>query len=335
MRQDRKNTYFFGLHLVSSDDYRYVLNAHGDVVALVNASVNVVRRYEYDAFGVELNPDETDTNPYRYCAEYFDIESGTIYLRARYYNPAYGRFTQPDPHWNVGNRIYGDPDNTKADEEQAVKVYLPDILAIRQSGNLYVYCMENPVAYFDSTGHLGTLATIAIGAGVGALVSAGFKIFENVVNGEKWTTGLGSALLSGAVSGAISFIPIPGASNFVQASVMGAAGNLVGQMIAGEINSGEDVVIAVGLGVSAGLLGEAIAESFTIRFKAHFAKLTRAEQKGMLSKIGKITNRELKEIRKALKNDLPVEKLDELISKYGYDKIVSAFVSSTTATVEN
>ena len=114
------NTYFFGLHLVSSDDYRYVLNAHGDVVALVNSSGNVVRRYEYDAFGVELNPDETDTNPYRYCAEYFDIESGTIYLRARYYSPNHGRFTQLDP--------------------------------ARDGLNWYAYCANNPIIYIDPFG---------------------------------------------------------------------------------------------------------------------------------------------------------------------------------------
>ena len=112
--------YFFGLHLVSSDDYRYVLNAHGDVVALVNASGAVTKRYEYDAFGVELNPDEADTNPYRYCAEYFDIESGTIYLRARYYSPNHGRFTQLDP--------------------------------ARDGLNWYAYCANNPILFVDPTG---------------------------------------------------------------------------------------------------------------------------------------------------------------------------------------
>ena len=114
--------YFFGLHLVSSDDYKYVLNAHGDVVALVNASGTITKRYEYDAFGVELNPDETDTNPYRYCAEYFDIESGTIYLRARYYSPNHGRFTQLDP--------------------------------ARDGLNWYAYCANNPIMFVDPWGLL-------------------------------------------------------------------------------------------------------------------------------------------------------------------------------------
>lgn len=38
------------------------------------------------------NPDPNDSNVFRYCGEYFDKETGTYYLRARYYDPAIGRF---------------------------------------------------------------------------------------------------------------------------------------------------------------------------------------------------------------------------------------------------
>ena len=72
------NSYTYGLRLISSDDNIYVLNAHGDVVALLDASGNVAKRYDYDAFGNELNIDENDSNPYRYAGEYFDKETGTM-----------------------------------------------------------------------------------------------------------------------------------------------------------------------------------------------------------------------------------------------------------------
>ena len=115
------NTYFFGLHLVSSDDYRYVLNAHGDVVALVSKTGSTISKYyEYDAFGNEINPDSSDTNPYRYCGEYYDFESGTIYLRARYYSPMHGRFTQVD--------------------------------SARDGLNWYAYCGNNPIMCIDPLG---------------------------------------------------------------------------------------------------------------------------------------------------------------------------------------
>ncbi len=119
------NSYTYGHRLISSDDAKYVLNAHGDVVALLNDSGVLTKRYDYDAFGNELNVDSTDTNPFRYCAEYFDTETGTIYLRARYYSPVTGRFTQIDP--------------------------------IRDGLNWYAYCYNNPILYIDPSGKAGSL----------------------------------------------------------------------------------------------------------------------------------------------------------------------------------
>ncbi|MBP3360212.1 MAG: RHS repeat-associated core domain-containing protein, partial [Clostridia bacterium] len=100
--------------------------------------------------GIEKNPDPTDTNPFRYCGEYYDAETQNIYLRNRYYNPANGRFMTEDPHWNVGNMIYG---NKKYVEDE---VKIPDVNAILQSSNLYVYCRNNPVKYVDPSGETGT-----------------------------------------------------------------------------------------------------------------------------------------------------------------------------------
>ena len=51
----------------------------------------------------------------------------------------------------------------------------------------------------------------------------------------------------------------------------------------------------------------------------------------MLEKIGEISNRDLREIRQAVSKGLTVEKLEQLVQKYGYDVVVSAFVSSTSA----
>ena len=75
----------------------YLYNAHGDVVQRTDSSGAVTKVYTYDAFGVEKDPDSADPNPFRYCGEYFDRETGAYYLRARYYSPETGRFTQEDP----------------------------------------------------------------------------------------------------------------------------------------------------------------------------------------------------------------------------------------------
>lgn len=52
-----------------------------------NASGTVTQRYDYDAFGVEEDASSSDANPFRYYGEYFDAETGSIYLKAQYYMP--------------------------------------------------------------------------------------------------------------------------------------------------------------------------------------------------------------------------------------------------------
>ena len=65
--------------------------------------------YEYDSFGNMESTSTTDTeNPFKYCGEYVDEETGFVYLRNRYYDPSIGCFTTMDTHWNTDNMIYGD-----------------------------------------------------------------------------------------------------------------------------------------------------------------------------------------------------------------------------------
>ena len=149
-------TYLRGANLISDGTSYYLYNAHGDVVQLTDSTGAVTKSYDYDAFGNERDPDEEDTNPFRYCGEYFDKETGTYYLRARYYDPLIGRFTQADTHWNTANMIYGDNPQKINEREDALGLktysYAPQISAVMQSGNLYVYGVNNPVTYADRTG---------------------------------------------------------------------------------------------------------------------------------------------------------------------------------------
>ena len=89
--------YVYGLTLISQEDsWFYIYNAHGDVVKYISGTGALLKTYEYDAFGEEVNASNTDANPFRYAGQYFDTETGTYYLRARYYSPALGRFTQQE-----------------------------------------------------------------------------------------------------------------------------------------------------------------------------------------------------------------------------------------------
>lgn len=121
--------YYYGLTLISLKNNAYYLyNAHGDVVQLVSSIGSLGLSYIYDAFGNEVNPSATDTNPFRYVGQYYDKETGTYYLRARYYDPGLGRFTQQDG-WQ-----FVDPN---------------DPLSL----NLYTYCWNNLIYYVDPSGN--------------------------------------------------------------------------------------------------------------------------------------------------------------------------------------
>ena len=100
--------------IISRNGVNLLKDAHGDVSSLGGANP-----YTYNAYGVQTNS-TGDSNPYRYCGEYWDEESGLIYLRNRYYDPNVGRFISEDP--------------------------------IRDGANWYAYCGGNPVMYIDPTG---------------------------------------------------------------------------------------------------------------------------------------------------------------------------------------
>ena len=93
------------------DTYGYLQDGHGDVTGLVNAAGQVVLDYAYDPFGNEeigqtTAPNSWD-NPFRYCGEYYDAETETYYLRARYYDSEIGRFLSEDTYWNPQNMFGG------------------------------------------------------------------------------------------------------------------------------------------------------------------------------------------------------------------------------------
>jgi len=119
---DNTVSYIHGEKLITSTYGWYLYNAHGDVTTLTDVNGDVTRNYEYDAFGNQqtLSANGADNNPYRYSGEYYDIESGYTYLRARYYDPSIGRFVSEDPAFD------GD--------------------------NWYIYCGNDPVNYIDPSG---------------------------------------------------------------------------------------------------------------------------------------------------------------------------------------
>ena len=100
----------------------YHLDEQNSTAFVTGRNREIQNFYQYDAFGNIRKEKETLHNRILYTGQQYDHESNQYYLRARYYNPTLGRFTQED-------------------------VYRGDGL------NLYDYCKGNPVIWYDPSGY--------------------------------------------------------------------------------------------------------------------------------------------------------------------------------------
>ena len=94
--------------------------------AITDSTGTVVERYDYDAFGALRNTPTGVANDRRFTSEQHDAETAYTYLRARYYDPALGRFISKDP-------LRGSKNNP-------------------QTLNRYIYTANNPVNRADRSG---------------------------------------------------------------------------------------------------------------------------------------------------------------------------------------
>ena len=125
--------------------YFYIKNPNGDIVGITDYDGNLIAEYEYDEWGKLLNiitAEEgneeqlkiANANPFRYRGYYYDNETGYYYLHSRYYNPEWGRFISADDFNYINNT--------------------------RLTRNAYIYCINNPIKYSDSTGYDFTWDTL-------------------------------------------------------------------------------------------------------------------------------------------------------------------------------
>ena len=74
----------------------YLPDGQGNIRALTDDSGYVTDTYAYSAFGEVLSRTGSTVNPYQYTSQQFDVLTGLYSLRARYYDPAIGRFLTRD-----------------------------------------------------------------------------------------------------------------------------------------------------------------------------------------------------------------------------------------------
>ncbi len=97
-------TYAYGLQRISENQKIgttqtasfYGYDGHGNVRFLTGSAGTATDTYVYDGFGLPITTTGTTPNSFLYSGEQFDSTLGMYYLRARYYNPAIGRFESMD-----------------------------------------------------------------------------------------------------------------------------------------------------------------------------------------------------------------------------------------------
>ena len=132
----------------------YITDEQGSIRYMLDQSGEVQNYYQYSAFGETIISEETTLNRLRYNAQTEDELTGLYYLRARYYAPSIGRFTQEDVIYNDGL-------------------------------NLYAYCNSNPVMYSDPSGFAKETCKSKVGGECGS--ESGSKTVPNP-NGKKGGT---------------------------------------------------------------------------------------------------------------------------------------------------
>ncbi len=128
--QEDKIRYIRANSLLASDAesartyYHYASDEMGSITHVVDGEADkILNQYEYDAWGNPTTCNEKVPNRFKFNGQQYDPITQQYYLRARYYNPVIGRFTQEDTYRGDGL-------------------------------NLYAYCAGNPVYYIDPSGHI-------------------------------------------------------------------------------------------------------------------------------------------------------------------------------------
>ncbi|TDX98678.1 RHS repeat-associated protein [Amycolatopsis arida] len=158
--------------------YNLITDHQGSVLALLDSGGNLAATYRYDTYGaVHTNGSAAEDNHLRWLGQY-QLRGGLHLLGHRYYNPSFGRFTQPDP--------------------------------TKQEPNPYTYANNDPINNSDPT---GAAVNSCLQSNLGAISVAGGSMISMVtfVTAVTTVSTLGVGLAIGgfgvAIVGAVANTP--------------------------------------------------------------------------------------------------------------------------------
>ena len=148
----------------------------GSTRALTSSSGAVLSTFSYSPFGAPGAVVGSATTPIGWAGEYRDPETGYVYLRARYYDPATAQFLTRDPLEAITRSAYG-------------------------------YAGNNPLNVTDPTGMCPWCIAIVVGAVIGGGIDLGFQMLDNAIAGcgllddINWTSVAFWSFVGGATAG--------------------------------------------------------------------------------------------------------------------------------------
>ena len=124
--------------------YYYHADGEGSIRLLTDAQAQVANRYDYDSYGRRLAVTESVAQPYGWKGREWLPGAELLYNRARFYDPAMGRFISEDPLWYDGGQT-----------------------------NFFNFAANNPKNWNDPTGYSAASETGIVTAGVAGSLIAG------------------------------------------------------------------------------------------------------------------------------------------------------------------
>jgi RHS repeat-associated protein len=135
-----------------AESYWATSDLNGNVIGLLATSSTKTAVYDYDPFGqpIRVNEPEAGLNPVRFSSKYTDAETGLCYYGFRYYQPETGRWLSRDP------------------------------LGERGGKNLYQFCYNDGINWFDYLGWTPVNGGISVPNGSGPTANGQNSHFDDV-----------------------------------------------------------------------------------------------------------------------------------------------------------
>ncbi|MBQ9833179.1 MAG: RHS repeat-associated core domain-containing protein, partial [Clostridia bacterium] len=181
--------------------YYYIRNLQGDIIGILDSNMNYVVEYSYDTWGKLISTTGSlastlgTLNPFRYRGYVYDTETGLYYVSSRYYDPEIGRWISPEPNVYAG----------AFDSSSGLIGY-----------NVYAYCANNPVNYYDPTGEfvISTLlicvaAGAIIGGTIGGIAGNAYANSKGYTGWDKTKSILTGIGIGGLAGGALGYFAAP------------------------------------------------------------------------------------------------------------------------------